>query len=141
MYFAGIVDDTDIYLKAEIYKINNSKRVSLQCSACRESRGNNVEFLVNFRSAMTVFYDTVTGKCSHDGKECHPEICSCLSTGNGFNASFPFSSDNSDTYSCDMQFKDDDTSMIFAKTANLRYNGYGLCFALYMLYCLFILVL
>lgn len=134
IYFSGIVDDTEVYIKGTLYKQNDSKFVSVQCSTCRRLRGNNVEFLVNNFTEVSITYNPVTRQCIYRNKECSPDTCSCLSNGNEFRATFPFDSDDYIIYSCDMQFSEDETSMIFSKTANLRFNGTSMCLSL-VLFC------
>ncbi|XP_071122939.1 uncharacterized protein [Mytilus edulis] len=115
--------DTNVFMKGEIYTINHTKRVSLQCSTCRESRGKNAEFLINKRSYVSIAFDPDKGKCTYKDRECHQDICSCSSAGNVFNATFSFDPANTTTYSCDIQFEDKATSMIFSITANLLLKG------------------
>ncbi|VDI54733.1 Hypothetical predicted protein, partial [Mytilus galloprovincialis] len=82
----GTSEDTNIRLSGILSLSLHS--VTLRCFSCREPYGNNADFMKDDKSEDSVYYNSITNKCTHIMGECQPETCSCSQSGNEFMRNF-----------------------------------------------------
>lgn len=64
------------------------------------------------------------GKCYHKRKICNSKECTCSMEGNNFTLSIKSDLSFMD-FSCEMRFRDEDTSKLTIQTAHLIFNETG----------------
>lgn len=103
-------------------KTNESNAFKLTCFSCWIPHTKSVYFSVN-----DVLQDTVRstdGKCYHTRELCRSTECGCSIEGNSF--TWIYKSDVSNLkFTCEMRFRDEETSKLSIQKAHLFYNETG----------------
>lgn len=122
LFSLGNVYSADVYLNGEAVAVKEKIHFNLSCFSCWIPYTKSVYFLVNGVLEDSVRYHD--GKCYHKRKACSQTECTCSKEGNNFTWSF-ISTLLYLEFSCEMQFKDEETSKLSIHTTNLIYNGSG----------------
>lgn len=116
------MNSADIHLSGEITEMKENNMFKLTCFSCWIPVIKSVHFFVNDVLVDNIRYSDEG--CYHKRKICSPTECSCSPKGNNFTWSF-ISDQKCIKFSCEMRFKDEETSLLSFQKAQLVFNNTG----------------